>query len=431
MACIGYLLQNGAPDLATVSGPQLHTRAVIEGLRRRGHEVRIVAIQRGSLVASTDAGGWYPPRASVRRRSAPDFLESAVRRVQSELRLPFLGLFDSLRFGRACVECLNGCDLLYERHGYLGYGGLFAARRLGVPHVLELNGNIVKEVDEIGVPMSRVQRGIGRSITARTLRETDHVVVVSDALRAAVTGSMGIAADKVSTVLNGVDFDLFAAPRDRSAVCERFGIRARQVVVFTGSFQPWHGVELLVEAFGLVRQSFPDVHLMLVGDGVGRSAVERALESSGFQGSVSLLGKLEQVDVADILSVADVLVAPYPFLHSDIVGTPLKLLEYMAAGRPVVASTAPIHEIVRDGVTGLRIAPADPRALADGIGRVLASPPLAESLGAHAREAARDYSWTAVVERLCKLFAQVCPRFTGQNGETNRVAVRGTQGIVE
>ena len=73
---------------------------------------------------------------------------------------------------------------------------------------------------------------------------------------------------------------------------------------------------------------------------------------------------MSQADVAAVLSVADVVVAPYPFDHHDIVGTPLKLMEYLAAGKAIVASTAPIHEIIEDGNTGLRVPPGDSQAMA-------------------------------------------------------------------
>jgi glycosyltransferase involved in cell wall biosynthesis len=99
-----------------------------------------------------------------------------------------------------------------------------------------------------------------------------------------------------------------------------------------------------------------------------------------------------------------VLVAPYPFEYGDIVGTPLKIMEYMAAGKGIVASTAPLHEMIEHEVTGLRVAPADPKALADGINRLLEDDHLCNSLGENAGTCAKKYSWDQVALRLAEIF---------------------------
>jgi glycosyltransferase involved in cell wall biosynthesis len=379
-------------------------KAVIDGLRERGHETRTVAIQSGTTVWSDDVRRWRP--ATCRLDRAPWFRlpERAIRRVQSELSLPFLCFFDSARFADACVQVLGDRQVLYERHGYLGYGGLMAARRLGIPHVLELNGNILSEIDEMRVPMSGIQRRIGRAVTLRTLHRTDHVVVVSSALKRLLVDDLGVPADRVSVVLNGVDIELFSQPFDRAAAAWRIGVEGGPVVLFTGSFQPWHGVELLVAAFDRVRHELPRARLVLVGDGAGRASVEQQVSALGLEGHVRFLGHLPQAVVAEVLSAADVVAAPYPFPHDRIVGTPLKIMEYMAAGKAIVASTAPLHEIVEHGVTGLRVAPADPGALARGILEVLRSDRLRADLGSTARARAQSYSWGHVVGRICDIF---------------------------
>jgi len=79
-----------------------------------------------------------------------------------------------------------------------------------------------------------------------------------------------------------------------------------------------------------------------------REAVQAQIKI-GLQDSIVLTGRLPHEQVAELTSLSDIAVAPYPYKHSEIVGTPLKLIEYMAAGKPIVASTAPIHEIIEDG----------------------------------------------------------------------------------
>jgi glycosyltransferase involved in cell wall biosynthesis len=401
---IGYLMQNGAPELSATSGPQLHTTAVITGLQKRGNQVRTVAIQKPGLGWSDDLQTWHPPQWGITGRKSYRILESATRRVQAELHLPFISMFDSLRYADACYHLLQGYDILFERHGYLGYGGILAARRLGIPIIIELNGNIVKEIDEMGVQMSPIQRVLGKWITYHTLRAANHIVVVAEALKPIVMAHSKIPAEKISVVLNGTDVELFAQAFSPNNVRAQYQMNHGPTVAFVGAFLPWHGVDLLITSFGQVQARLPQAQLVLIGDGPERSAAIAQIEAMGLQNNVNLLGRLPQIEVAALLSVVDVAVAPYPFLHADIIGTPLKLIEYMAAGKAIVASTAPIHEIITDGVTGLRVAPANPAALADGIVRLLGDDALRTTLGQHARQQAQQFSWSHVVEKLNQIF---------------------------
>jgi glycosyltransferase involved in cell wall biosynthesis len=405
---IGYLMQNGAPDLREVSGPQLHTVAVIKGLQKLGHTVRTVATQREQLLCSDDLNAWHRPDYGFSRKKWFRFLESAVRRVQSELKLPFLGLFDSLHTADAFSKQLKGFDVLYERHGYMGFGGVFAARWLKIPLVLELNGNIIREIDERGLNISPLQRKIGRWITIQTFHAVNHIVVVSDALRHTLVTEYQVPAEKISVVLNGVNLDLFTKTYEKQKILREYGLSDIPTVVFVGSFEPWHGVEFLLASFPTVVKNCPNVQLVLVGEGSGKEKAVQQAASLNLTDKIKFLGRLPQDQVAAVLSASNIVVAPYPFEHSNIVGTPLKLLEYMAAGKGIVASTAPIHEIVEDGVTGIRVAPANADALAAGITNLLADPLLCESLGRKAALKAQKYSWDSVNFELGRILLKEC-----------------------
>ncbi len=85
-------------------------------------------------------------------------LSAALRRIQSTLQLPYLHFFESMRFASACWQELAGCDLLYERMGWMGCGGAIAARRSGQPLVLEVNGDHLAEYEMLGVAPQGIQR---------------------------------------------------------------------------------------------------------------------------------------------------------------------------------------------------------------------------------------------------------------------------------
>lgn len=120
-------------------------------------------------------------------------------------------------------------------------------------------------------------------------------------------------------------------------------------------------------------------------------------------------GLVEPARVPDLLEGAAVLALPNPASAiSTRYTSPLKLFEYLAAGRPIVASDLPsIREVVHDGVTALLVAPGDPEALAAAISRLLHDPELAGRLAKAAVELAPEYSWDRRAERLEALFAQI------------------------
>jgi glycosyltransferase involved in cell wall biosynthesis len=406
---IGYLMQNGAPDLDITSGPQLHTLAVITGFQKLGYSVRTVAIQKNRLIWADDLNIWHKPKFGFTQSRGFRIVESILRRIQTELHLPFLGLFDSLHYADACTRLLKDYHFLYERHGYLGYGGVLASRWMRIPLILELNGNIVQEIDEIGVRMSKLQRWVGRWITLHTWLAATHLVVVSEALKSQLV-NLGIPETKVSVVMNGVNVEIFSKKYDQNSARNFYQIGCGPIIVFVGSFQPWHGVELLVSSFLRVLKEFPNATLLLIGDGEGRGRVEQKIIEFDLSDKVKITGRLEQEKIAELLFSSDVAVAPYPLLHGNIVGTPLKLLEYMAAGKAIVASTAPIHEIISDGVNGIRVPPANDEALADGIIRLLSDAELRKTLGTNAQSlAVEKYSWDKTVHQIVNIFMTRIP----------------------
>jgi glycosyltransferase involved in cell wall biosynthesis len=162
-------------------------------------------------------------------------------------------------------------------------------------------------------------------------------------------------------------------------------------------------VDLLVSAFQSVIHQHPDAQLVIIGEGPGKEAAVAEADRLGIVDRVSFLGRLPHEQVAAVLGVAKILVAPYPFEYNDIVGTPLKIMEYMACGKGIVASTAPLHEMIDHEVTGIRVAPANSQTLAEGINRLLEDGDLCNRLGNNARVRAQKFSWDQVSIKVAEI----------------------------
>jgi glycosyltransferase involved in cell wall biosynthesis len=179
---------------------------------------------------------------------------------------------------------------------------------------------------------------------------------------------------------------------------------------WAGSFGPWHGSEMAVRA---LAQLPPDVELVMVGDGDERAACESLSRRLGVADRIEWTGALPHDAALRTLAQCDVLVSPHtPLRDRPFFGSPTKIFEYMALGRPIVASDlGQIGEILRDGVTARLVEPADVDDLVKAIVEVLRSPDRGRSLAESARrDAAANHTWD---ERARELVARVGARATG------------------
>ena len=158
---------------------------------------------------------------------------------------------------------------------------------------------------------------------------------------------------------------------ERPAPAPRPGTR----LIFVGRLAAVKGLRVLIEAFAQARQTRPDLHLTLVGDGADRAMLERLAAPLG--DAVHFAGYLSQDAVAAALTEADAFVLP-----SFAEGLPVVLMESLAAARPVIATqVAGVSELVEDGVNGFLVPPGDAETLADRIGRIADDPDLRARMG--------------------------------------------------
>lgn len=405
---IGYIMQANAADMSTVSGPQLHVKAVFEGLEKRGHQLRMVAIQREQTQWTDDIQRWNPAQFGVTERLPFRVMEKVVRGIQGRLHLPFWRFFDSYRFSDACVAAFKNFDLLYERDGTICYGGLLAARRLGIPLVIEVNGDLVEEWRQLGVQMSKSQWATVHFITRQFYKSVSHIVAVGDTIKQRLIQRWGLNANNISVVRNGAEIDLFLKAQPHPNTRTRFGIGPGPVVMFTGSFQPWHGVDLILEGFRQIAATLPEPQMVFVGDGGLRPELEKKVQAYGLTNRVVFTGRVSHADVVQLLQIADVAAIYHRSEAADIVETPLKLFEYMAASKAIVAPAVPnMQRILTDGVHACLVPPDQPAALAQAVIALLQNAPQRAAFGQAVRqEAITKHSWDRAVGELEAVFAE-------------------------
>jgi glycosyltransferase involved in cell wall biosynthesis len=308
---------------------------------------------------------------------------------------------------RRAIAALAGrpAAFVYHRYATNSFAGLEIARRLGVPFVLEYNGSEVWINRNWGEPLRYERRSL--RIEELLLKAAELVVVVSETSRAELV-ARGVKPGRVLVNPNGVDADRYSPSVDGEPVRRRHGLAGKRVIGFIGSFGPWHGAEVLADAFGTLIHEHPDwresVRLLMIGDGPALPRVRALLERHGVAELSVLTGATRQQDGPAHLAACDLLVSPHvpnadgtPFF-----GSPTKLFEYMAMARGIVASRlGQISDVLAHDETGWLVEPGDVGALADGLERLLVDEPLRCRLGEAARRVVVErFTWREHARRL-------------------------------
>jgi glycosyltransferase involved in cell wall biosynthesis len=212
-------------------------------------------------------------------------------------------------------------------------------------------------------------------------RFVDRVIAVSTAARTFLIEGKGYPAAKISVVPNGRDLSVFTPGHAREAVRKELGLDgAVPLVGVVGRLEPQKGHTYLLHAWPAVLREFPDARLLLVGDGALRPVLQAQARAQGAGDSVIFAGV--RADVPRLLDAVDLLCLP-----SLYEGMPLTAIEAAAMARPVVATAVDgTPEVVRDGVTGHLVPPADPGRLAEALLALLRDPDGARRMGRAGRD---------------------------------------------
>lgn len=206
--------------------------------------------------------------------------------------------------------------------------------------------------------------------------------------------------DRIHVIYNGIDPAPFLSPPDRS-LRQEWGIPdAHPVIGFVGQLDPRKGIDTLLEAFAQVHKHYPDVHLVLVGDGRLNSAIRQFGRQKQLNDRIHTVGF--ENDIPNVMKTIDLLVLPSRWEGFGIV-----LIEAMAAGKPTVTTAiSSMPEIVVDEVTGKVVPVDDPQQLAEAISTILRDPGLARHWGELGRKRVMEmFHIDEMVRQLESLFS--------------------------
>lgn len=251
--------------------------------------------------------------------------------------------------------------------------------------------NRIRTRNNVGHWLTPLHRRMGRLLN----RFTTQTITNCKAARNALLEVERPRPDTVIVLENGVDLERFRNLPPRTMRSEA----ARQHVGIVANLRPVKGLDVFVKAAALVHGRHKQAIFTVVGEGELRAALEQQAEAAGLAGKFTLSGGV--ADVPGFLADLDVAV-----LCSHAEGMSNALLEYMAAGRAIVATAVgAAPELIVDGIHGLLVPPGNEQRLAEAIGRLLTDRELAWRLGAAARRRVQEhYSRTAMIRRFTEFY---------------------------
>ena len=372
-------------------GQAIHIRALQDALRAEGHDVHEVA-----LVSQADARAAAGELEQQRSRFGwIDRVPGFVREL-AEYGYSVVARRRIVAAGREVRP-----DFIYERYAFGNYGGLAAARALGLPFLLEVNSPMVLELGRTrGLSFPR----LAARVENRIFRRADRVCVVTRVL-GDMLEELGVEPGRILVTPNGVDLERYPAARDsdlrRSARTE-LGLEPQPaepgpVLGFVGYYRDWHRLDLAVAA--LTEPGLEHAELVLIGEGPAREALETAARDAGVGDRVHFAGRRSHERIPDLLSAFDVALLP----AINPYASPLKLHEYMAAHLPTVAPDQPnLREVLEHGRDSLLVPAGDAEAFAAATIELCRDRELRERLGSAARATIvdRDLTWRGNARRV-------------------------------
>jgi glycosyltransferase involved in cell wall biosynthesis len=360
--------------IGTRDGQGVHIEELVTAFRQLGHEVCIVG---PSVYERAEFGNDSRLVLRIRRmlpRAASELAELAYSAVAA-LRL--------WRSARAFAP-----DVVYERHNLFFLAGMLVARHLRVPYCVEVNAPLADERERFaGLSLKRLAHGLEHAVW----RSADRVLTVTSVLKNIVAAA-GVPPGRIEVVQNATDVSVFA-----NIGLAEVG-EGPIVLGFVGFMRDWHGLDHVVREIANYRGR-PPVQLVIVGEGPAKDALRQQAAALGIADRVRFPGLVDRAAIPRVISGFDIALQPRAVGYAS----PLKLFEYMAAGRAIVAPDQPnIREVLTHGRDALLFDPTCEGAMWASIASLIADATLRSRLGSGARNtlAQGDFTWLGNARRI-------------------------------
>ncbi|MGB2894652.1 MAG: glycosyltransferase [Anaerolineales bacterium] len=363
--------------LPTISGVVTSIRQFRKGLVNAGHDVHVFA---------PEYEGYEDQEPYIFRFPSLDLSDQ----LNVSIVVPIKNLMEPAVRGVKPT-------LIHSQHPvWMGDLAVSFARAMNIPLVFTFHTQYEKYAQHYSWIAPKLAGRITEEVVRRYLQHCAHVVVPTESIREMLTKDYGIR-QGVTVVPTPVDLHEFDALHPEK-VRAKFGLEGQEVLLFAGRLAPEKGLEMLIQAFGIIHKARPGVRLLLLGKGPHAEALKTRLRRNNLEDFVIFAGAVPHEQVPDYYAAADLFVFPSTTETQGLV-----IIEAMAAGLPVVAVRAPgAVDILTDG--GGILTDDKPEALAQQVVNIMADPAKKRQLSEQARRAVERYSIPEATARMLNAY---------------------------
>jgi len=293
------------------------------------------------------------------------------------------------------ANVIRECDLVHA-HGHVYMSSYFAgkiAKKYGKPFMITQHNTFIDYQSILNLLEHLNDFAIGKSV----LRHAEKIVTVSKETMKYVL-RLGADKKKVQVIYNGVDTEQFR-PSNKNKNRKKLGLSQNRKIAFSVRRLVYkNGLDTLIESVPYLKQSHPELLVVVAGKGPSRKLIENRIKELNIQDNIKLAGFVPDEQLPTYYGAADCFILP----SASGEGLPLVLLEAMSSGLPIIATTVGgTPELIKHMENGLLVPPRNPKAMAQALAKLLSDEKLGTTIGKEARRAAEEkFSWEKNVEQL-------------------------------
>lgn len=371
---------------------------------KSGSNIHILELLR-NLKKYTDIVLFAPGQKSVDRalsgiKYVPVIDNKYLVQPSYEFMLSFYLLYSCIR---------NRPDVLYLRQNSFPFFPIILCKILKIPSIVEVNGLVLDEL-KVNPDSQSFAYQVFSYLALRSesfnYRHCDRIVSVTSKLKDELVRLYSVPENKIYVINNGANTEVFKPLDSQQTKAELQLENSKKYVCFVGHLAAWQGIEFLIYASPLILKKCPDAHFLIVGDGVMKDKLLEITSRLGLSEKFTFTGRIPYELVPLYINAADVCVAPFINERNSKIGlSALKTYEYLACGKPIVASSiSGVKDLIEASGGGISVTPENPQELATAVVSLLSNENTRALMGENGRRyIVENHSWDGVARKILEM----------------------------
>jgi glycosyltransferase involved in cell wall biosynthesis len=379
-------------SFTTKSGSNVHILELLSNLRKYTDVVLFAPGQKG--IDRVFSGIKYVPVIDNKYLVQPSY----------EFMLSFYLLY-------SCIK--SRPEILYLRQNSFPFFPIALCRIFKISSIVEVNGLVMDELSVSPDSKSfayRVFSYLALRSERFNYRYCDRIVSVTDRLKDELVKLYSVPAEKIIVINNGANTDIFK-PMDQKQARDKLKLdNSKKYICFVGHLAAWQGVEFLIYAAPYILEKCPDVRFVVVGDGVMKNRLLEIASETGVTDKFTFTGRIPYESVPVYINAADVCVAPFIKDRNSKIGlSALKTYEYLACGKPIVASNIPgVKDLIDLSGGGISVPSENPEELANAVVKLISDQEMRNIMGEQGRKYVFEtHSWDGVARKILDICHEI------------------------